>query len=147
MKKLTKEDIKKYGTEDEQKVLLEGATKKATTKIDMQFKDGNILPAGTSGTLRPVRPSDLPAEWQEKNPNRYYTTLVSFHPDGGEIEYKIKMKNLPHFFKGFKAPSVKTMEKWDWDKGGCKTPAGTMVEPDGVDPDGWPSWMLIMGII
>jgi hypothetical protein len=145
--KLTREDIQKYGTADEKKILLESATRKATTKIDMQFKDGNTLPAGTSGILKPVNPGDLPVEWLEKNPNRHYTTLVSFQPNGSEVKYKIKMRNLPRFFKGFKTPSVETMEKWEWEKGGCKTPVGTMVEPDGVDPDGWPSWMLILGIL
>ena len=129
--------------------LVENKTRKSTTKIDLKMKDGTVIPAGTSGTLRPVLPNELPS-YETGEPGIYkrrYTTIVSFHPQGGEREYKLKMGNLPHYFQGFRAPSIRTLQKWEWDESMCKTPVGTKVEPDGTDPDGWPSWLLIMGII
>jgi hypothetical protein len=147
--KLTKEDIKKYGTEDEQKLLLESKTRKTATKREIKLKDGTVIPAGTKGEVRPLLPSETINSGEHSSPSSHYryTGFLAFRPEGSEREYKFRMSKLTNMFEGFKAPSVKTMEKWEWDKGGCKTPVGTMVEPDGVDPDGWPSWMLIMGII
>ena len=145
--KLTKEDIKKYGTEDEQKLLLESKTRKTATKREIKLKDGTVIPAGTKGEVRPLLPDELGNTGNNINIRSHYTGILVFRPEGSEREYKFKMSKLTNMFEGFKAPSVKTMEKWEWDRGGCKTPVGTMVEPDGVDPDGWPSWMLIMGII
>lgn len=31
--------------------------------------------------------------------------------------------------------------------GACETPSGSMVEPDGVDPQGVPSWLGIHGLL
>jgi len=126
--------------------LLEGKTRKTTTKVDIKMKDGTVIPAGTPGVVRPLMPNELPSYNAESG--QYYTRILLFHPEGPNArDYKLNMRLLAHYFTGFKAPSVKTMEKWEWDSSGCKTPVGTMVEPDGVDPDGWPSWMLILGII
>jgi len=47
---------------------------------------------------------------------------------------------------GRKGPSLTTLEKWDA-RGGCKTPSGAWVEPDGRDQHGCPSWLLILGFI
>jgi hypothetical protein len=46
-----------------------------------------------------------------------------------------------------KTPSIKTLQKWEWDSGICKTITGHKTEPDGYGPDGSPSWMLVMGMI
>jgi len=46
-----------------------------------------------------------------------------------------------------KRPSLNTIEKWDWDRGACKTPTGAWTEPDGHDEFGCPSWQLIMGLV
>jgi hypothetical protein len=126
--------------------LMENKTRKATTKIELKLKDGGTIPAGTKGTLRPVLPNEIP-NLLDLKPDRRYTTVASFHPEGGDRDYKIKMRNLPYYFQGFRRPSIRTIQKWEWDESMCKTPVGTKVEPDGVDPDGWPSWMLILGII
>ena len=45
-----------------------------------------------------------------------------------------------------KVPSISTLEKWD-SKGICKTPDGCTTEPDGTCPHGFPSWLIIMGMI
>lgn len=46
-----------------------------------------------------------------------------------------------------KVPKVDTIMRWDWDKGGCKTPSGSWVEPDGHDKWGCPSWMRVLHLI
>lgn len=43
-------------------------------------------------------------------------------------------------------PTLTTLQRWEAD-GVCKTPTGHMVEPDGVGPDGVPSWLRILGLI
>jgi hypothetical protein len=45
-----------------------------------------------------------------------------------------------------RVPSIKTLEKWSFD-GICKTPDGCRVEPDGICPHGYQSWLLILGYI
>ena len=45
-----------------------------------------------------------------------------------------------------KAPSVATLKRWMND-GGCETPCGCWVEPDGYCEHGKPSWLLLMGLI
>lgn len=126
--------------------LLENKTRNVTVKHDILCKDGTKILTGTKGTLRAVLPNEIP-DYLEKRPNAYYTTMASFHPEGSEKDYKIRMRNLPFYFKGFTKPSLRTLQKWVYDEAHPKTPIGTVVEPDGVDPDGWPSWMLIMGML
>lgn len=47
--------------------------------------------------------------------------------------------------KGFpKPPSIRTMEKW-MDDGVARAVDGARVEPDGVSPDGAPSWISVIG--
>lgn len=46
-----------------------------------------------------------------------------------------------------KAPSLATLRRWDNEFGGCKTPDGCKVEPDGVCSHGWRSWMLLLGYL
>ena len=43
-----------------------------------------------------------------------------------------------------KVPSIKTLERWSNDCV-CKTPDGCRVEPDGICPHGWNSWLIILG--
>ena len=43
-------------------------------------------------------------------------------------------------------PSIETLEDWS-DAGGCETPDGCWVEPDGTCEHGMPSWALEMGLI
>ena len=45
-----------------------------------------------------------------------------------------------------KAPSYSTMEKWMSDSF-CKSVNGKKVEPDGFDGDGYPSWLIVLGMI
>jgi hypothetical protein len=131
-------------------ILVEGQMKKATTKTEIRMKDGSVIKAGTKGKLRPVRANELPNR-PAGGIGDYdsYTGIMAFLPDGGSREYKLKFSKLPIYFTGagLKAPEPETIEKWEWEHSGCKTPNGIMVEPDGIDPDGWPAWTLILGIL
>lgn len=43
-------------------------------------------------------------------------------------------------------PSFDTLKQWDYD-GICETPTGHRVEPDGIGPDGVPSWLRLFSLI
>ena len=43
-------------------------------------------------------------------------------------------------------PDLGQLEEW-MDDGGCEAMDGCWVEPDGVCPDGHPSWLLQLGMI
>ena len=43
-------------------------------------------------------------------------------------------------------PSLSELEEWLTDSV-CETPTGHIVEPDGVGPDGVPSWLRCLGMI
>ncbi len=45
-----------------------------------------------------------------------------------------------------KIPSMKTLEKYCFD-GISKAPDGCRIEPDGTCQHGYPSWLLILGIM
>lgn len=47
----------------------------------------------------------------------------------------------------FKAPSIRTMNNWVMDIGNVTTPAGKITDPDGYDSEGYPSWLLVLGLI
>ena len=131
-------------------ILTEGQVKRVTTKREIKLKDGTIIKIGNKGRLRPVRPAelDMTAATYRRGFGGY-TGIMAFLPEGGGREYKFRFSKLPIYFSGsgLKPPSIDTIQKWEWDSGGCKTPNGIMVEPDGTDPDGWPSWMLILGMM
>ncbi len=56
-------------------------------------------------------------------------------------------ESLPQWMRNAKSiPTLATLQRWEMD-GVCKTPTGHMVEPDGVGPDGVPSWLRILGLI
>jgi len=61
------------------------------------------------------------------------------------ITLKMYQERYPSAIK-VKRPTVKTLERWDMD-GGCETLDGCWVEPDGVCPHGFNSWMLELGYI
>jgi hypothetical protein len=43
-------------------------------------------------------------------------------------------------------PDAETMMEW-YEDAGCEATDGCWVEPDGICPDGHPSWMLYLGFI
>ena len=59
----------------------------------------------------------------------------------------VLMQNLHKWVKGAtKPPSINALEKMEW-SGKVKSVLGRIVEPDGVDEYGSPSWFMVMGII
>tara|TARA_R110002020_G_scaffold19364_2_gene67097 strand:+ start:5736 stop:5963 length:228 start_codon:yes stop_codon:yes gene_type:complete len=46
----------------------------------------------------------------------------------------------------FETPSFEEIRGWVFDST-CESLAGETVEPDGVDPDGFPSWLLAVGLV
>ena len=62
------------------------------------------------------------------------------------VSINVRPSHLPAYFSRFKAPSMRTLEKWVND-GICKSVLGKTVEPDGYDEDGSPSWLLALGMI
>lgn len=59
-----------------------------------------------------------------------------------------KLAGLPEWARKTKSlPSLKTLERWHHEDGGCETPSGDMVEADGTGPDGAPSWLRLLGMI
>lgn len=98
----------------------------------MQTKTGKLIPAGTSVKVA--------FDVKSKTGSTLRTHVSATAPDGT----RIVTRDLSAF--GFKIPSVAALERWN-DSGACKTVFGATVEPDGVDADGAPSWLLWMGMI
>ncbi len=91
-----------------------------------------VVPVGTYVTLY----------FSEKVPSRVYFDF------GGHLRATRVVNASKTFSGGFtKEPSSKSMQKWEWEGGFCKTVTGHKTEPDGFGPDGSPSWMLALGLI
>ena len=43
-------------------------------------------------------------------------------------------------------PTMDQLMEWEAE-GGCETPCGCWVEPDGVCEHGEPSWLIILGLV
>jgi hypothetical protein len=43
-------------------------------------------------------------------------------------------------------PTIEQLIEWE-SEGGCETPCGCWVEPDGTCEHGKPSWLILMGMI
>jgi len=123
--------------------LLKDAAADRTIKKDLRLKSGDVIPRGTKVTV---------VFLGEHHPDgaRLCQLVMNFNGPSGRDYFRDAMKTsisrLPDQVSGFKAPSVKTMEKWSNDAIAL-TPTGKRVEPDGYGPDGSPSWMLVLGII
>lgn len=57
-----------------------------------------------------------------------------------------KIKANGFLIKQVREPSMKSLEKWTFDSV-CKSVGGVNVEPDGFDHNGYPSWLLVKGLI
>ena len=102
-----------------------------TTTAELKLKDGTIYPVGTVFELN----------W---NREKHYS--ITFATNNGR-EVKLSTLRLHRYFNVPKPPTLKTLEKWEFDSGTCKTVLGKKTEPDGTDEYGSPSWMLVMGVI
>jgi hypothetical protein len=101
---------------------------KTINRTDIKLKNGNIISAGTSIDVTAL-------EYSAK------LTLL----DGREI--KIPFRNLHKYFDEFtEEPDIEVLTDWSND-GGCESLRGEWVEPDGQDEEGFPSWLLALGLI
>ncbi len=103
------------------------------TTADRKFTWGRILLQGVNVAITFVES---------------YTALMTVEGvDGFDKPSHINLKNAYKWLKGFKAPpSDKTIAKW-MDEGIAMTVTGKRVEPDGIGPDGSPSWLIVLGMI
>lgn len=63
----------------------------------------------------------------------------------GNHEYKMSGRLVGKMLSGY-VPDEQQIESWVFDSI-CETPTGDEVEPDGVGPDGVPSWLLLLGFV
>lgn len=60
---------------------------------------------------------------------------------------QMELRDIPAWcFDVRELPSMEELEEWGSDSH-CDTPTGYSVEPDGVGPDGVPSWLRCLGLI
>ena len=71
-----------------------------------------------------------PQEWME-------ASLASLREKNPGVEFIGKVVSVP---------GMRSLEKWTFDSV-CKSVGGKKVEPDGYDPNGYPSWLLVMSIL
>ena len=113
--------------------------KKGKLKKDIKLKTGDVIPAGTS----------VGVEFDRRKPERALLTL-DFSTDNRDYTVdplKMSAGKLYLYVAGFgKPPSIKTMMNWTND-GVAKSVTGKKVAPDGVGPDGSPSWLMVLGYI
>lgn len=95
---------------------------KTLTK-DIRLKSGDVLVKGTKVSVKPIVGYDRGC------------TI-----NNGIRDYRVSYSSV------FKVPSENCIEHAISD-GVCSTPAGCRTEPDGYDHYGFPSWLLVMGMI
>lgn len=72
--------------------------------------------------------------------------LYKFKSDSIADDEKARLESLGYLVRKVTKPSMKMLEKWTFDSV-CKSVGGKDVEPDGYDANGYPSWLLVSGII
>jgi hypothetical protein len=106
-----------------------------TTKVikEMTLPEGTVIKEGTQVTV----------EYNDK----IARTPVLIVKTSDNRKFYIRPSGAHKKLRGFrKPPSIKMLEKWSYD-GVAKTIIGTRIEPDGYDRYGFPSWLIVEGII
>ena len=107
---------------------------RSTVKATLRLKDGTELPVGT-----PVR-----IDFDRRAPS----IALVYQNVRPERPYRIRASSLHRYFKGFKKPpSVDRLMEMEMRRGWVPSVTGKRVEPDGIGPDGSPSWLLAPGLI
>ena len=92
----------------------------------------------TNGTILQKAMGEDWKIWGHKNPD---TPLDEW------IEGRRAFRNkLPHWAFVDDLPSMAEIDEWMMD-GCCESLSGDIVEPDGIGPDGAPSWLIALGMI
>jgi hypothetical protein len=102
---------------------------KGQTIREIRFRDGYIIPRGDTLLINwpdaKARPGEVEIHHREKLlSGRASTSLAWIGLTISEGELEVGLSD-----------------------GVCETPAGNTVEPDGIDPQGNPSWLRIHGLI
>jgi hypothetical protein len=103
---------------------------KHTFKTQVTLKSGRIIPVGTVAMI----------EFKTISINGHDRDFMEVTLADGLV---YKTTNYTRFFK---APSIKTLEKWSMDSI-AKSVTGGTCEPDGHSSDNAPSWLLALGMI
>lgn len=102
-----------------------------TTYRAIEFKSGDIIPAGVEVVVLPLR---------HKTENKTHPSRCNVLYNGKE--YGCKYTSV------IKPPSDDMIEGMLYDRTNCYSVAGyDNIEPDGFDPDGYPSWLMALGIV
>lgn len=101
----------------------------ATMVNDAINKRGDSIPKGTEVTVEPCSP-----------------TLKGAILRHGETSIIVAYERLYHYTGEFQEPSLDQIKDMIFD-GDCTSVAGEWVEPDGKDEHGFPSWLLVLGMI
>lgn len=101
--------------------------KKVTLYKDLKLKNGIILKKGTKGTISPIT-------------GTYSDRICNLCVDGHDTIYKVGYPSV------VKQPSITSLINWS-ENGISKSVGGKRIEPDGYDCDGFPSWLLVVGLI
>lgn len=109
---------------------MSNTSKTYTVAKDITLKSGYSIPVGEKITLEFVKEG-------------FSYVMQVIHKDH---DFKIRNTRFFNYLQGVKVPSEKTLWKWSED-GVAKSVFGNRVEPDGVDPKGAPSWLLLLGYI
>jgi hypothetical protein len=104
--------------------------KHITLYKDIPLRNGIILKKGTKGTISPIMGSN----------GVYASTICNLCVDGYDTIFKALYTSV------CKQPSVTSLINWS-EIGVCKSVNGKRIEPDGYDNDGFPSWLLVVGLI
>lgn len=91
---------------------------------DIKFLEGTTFKKGDRVTVKPISGN----------------TSLCLISNPSSKEYRIRYQSV------FKEPSLKSFEKWTYGDT-CKSVTGKTIEPDGYDSEGFPSWLLVVGLI
>lgn len=97
---------------------------------DIKLKDGKMIEKGTMLSVVPVR----------DNPSACRVVVLESNWSADEV-LTLRWTSVK------KAPSEKTLENWIFDISRPKAVNGCEVDPDGYTCDGYPSWLLALGMI
>ena len=100
-----------------------------TTYKDIKLKNGQIIPKNTKGFAYPIKDQDFACEFT------YYT--------GKEAKDNTIILRYGSLFQ---PPKTEELSEWVFDSV-CDSILGESVEPDGHDSEGFPSWLLALGMI
>ena len=102
---------------------------KTTTYKELKHKSGDIIPEGIEVEVLPLRKQG------ERTSHPFYCIVLYLG-----LEYQLFYTDV------IEPPSEEEIEEMMFDSI-CPSVGGYNVEPDGFDPDGFPSWLQAVGIV